>query len=134
MAELSITEAIRLSPIGRTRMYDHYIKNGIITVSVNSKGDKYIESSELFRVFGSAKDNPSTGQVQETPKENAARQGPSEQSEQNAVIQILREQLDKAEQREKEHLKRIDSLTLRLDAPAKRQSWLARIWHAKDGD
>ena len=53
MAQLTITEAIEQSPIGRTRMYSHYIKNGLITVSVNSKGDKYIDSSEVLRVFGS---------------------------------------------------------------------------------
>lgn len=55
MAQLTITQAIKHSPIGRTRMYSHYIKNGLITVSVDSKGEKYIDSSELLRVFGSIK-------------------------------------------------------------------------------
>jgi hypothetical protein len=108
MARLTITEAIKQSPVGRTRMYSHYIKSGLITVSVGSKGDKYIDSSELLRVFGSI------GQLV-----------------QGELVKILREQLAKAEQREQQHLAHIDALTLRLEAPkpVKRKNWFSHFWN-----
>ena len=52
MARLSISEAIRQSPIGKSQFYSKYIDGGLITVSVDNAGKKYVESSELLRVFG----------------------------------------------------------------------------------
>ena len=51
MARLTITEAIELSPYSKTYFYKKYIKGGLISVSVNKDNKKYIESSELVRVF-----------------------------------------------------------------------------------
>ena len=136
MAHLTITEAIKQSPIGRTRMYSHYIKTGLITVSVDSKGDKYIDSSELLRVFGGMEKSVhpehsggiSTLHAPEQPKTNNTEQG--------ELVKILREQLEKAEQREQQHLAHIDALTLRLEAPklVKRENWFTRFWNGKDDE
>lgn len=134
MARLTITEAIERSPIGRTRMYSHYIKNGLITVSVDSKGEKYIDSSEVLRVFGSMEGTEQGEQIQGTNTLNSPEQLKTANTEQGELVKLLREQLDKAEKREQQHLAHIDALTLRLEAPAptKKDNWFMRIWNAKD--
>jgi hypothetical protein len=147
MARLTITEAIKASPIKRTRMYSHYIKKGLITVSVDSSGEKYIDSSELLRVFGTIKkpDQPvtptahsehplETFRVNATELEKPATTVPPEQE--TELVKLLREQLQKAEDREQQHLKRIDSLTLRLEAPKplpKRQNVVVKWWNNLGG-
>lgn len=131
MARLTITEAIKQSPVGRTRMYSHYIKSGLITVSVGSKGDKYIDSSELLRVFGSI-GQPVQGEHSEgTSTLHAPEQPKTGNTEQGELVKILREQLEKAEQREQQHLAHIDALTLRLEAPkpVKRKNWFSHFWN-----
>lgn len=130
MARLTITEAIKQSPIGRTRMYSHYIKTGLITVSVDSKGSKYIDSSELLRVFGNIGNSVQREQVEGTSRLHSTEQQKTLNNEQRELIKILREQLEKAEQREQQHLAHIDALTLRLDAPkpVNYESWLSRFF------
>ena len=131
MARITITEAISRSPVGRTQFYKRYIDEGIISVCTDNAGKKYIESSELIRVFGELEGEQAD--IHEQTNENAATQQSENESE---LVKLLREQLKKAEQREQQHLERIDALTLRLEAPApvKKQSWLAKIWYAKDDD
>lgn len=133
MAQFTITEAIKRSPIGRTRMYSHYIKNGLITVSVNSKGEKYIDSSELLRVFSSIEPSEQDGHSGDVVNLNKPEQAKTANTEQCEIVKLLREQLEKAEQREQQHLAHINSLTLRLEAPAtKKQGWFGRFWNAED--
>lgn len=135
MAKLSITEAIQHSGISRTQFYAKYIKQGLISVS-ESNGKKFIDSSEVLRVFGELK----PVQVADIPK----------QSDQDNIIQdgelikLLREQLEKAEQREQMAISREqklieqnNTLILRLAAPAepvKRESWFTRFWNGKDDE
>jgi hypothetical protein len=55
MAKLTITEAIKRSPVGRSQFYAKYVEGGLITISVDGSGKKYVESSELLRCFGEMK-------------------------------------------------------------------------------
>jgi len=59
MARVSITEAARLAGIGRSSFYQTYINKGAISVSKDSSGKKFIETSELIRVFGELPEHPS---------------------------------------------------------------------------
>ena len=66
MARLTITEAIELSPYSKTYFYKKYIKGGLISVSVDKDNKKYIESSELVRVFPDLKKPESAPTVHDT--------------------------------------------------------------------
>ena len=51
MAKVSISEAARLAGIARSNLYTTYIKKGRISVSKDDQGKKFIDTSELVRVF-----------------------------------------------------------------------------------
>lgn len=89
---LSITEAIKQSPIGRTAFYSK-IKSGLISVSVDGD-EKYIDSSELVRVFG---DKIHLNE-QEAEKPNNS-ELENELSEQALTIEHLTERLADANER-----------------------------------
>lgn len=57
MAKLNITEAAQQVGISRTNLYKNYINKGKLSVTVNSKGQKEIDMSELIRVFGELQGN-----------------------------------------------------------------------------
>ena len=121
MAQLTITEAIKRSPIGKTYFYSQYIDTGKITVSVDGSGKKYIDSSELLRVFGEMKSAPpeQTVNVQEQPAVGDTVQPNSESSEQAELIKELREQIEDLKTDKKFYQSQIVSLTNRLEAPTK---------------
>lgn len=153
MAQLTITEAIKQSPIGRTRMYSHYIKNGLITVSVNSNGIKYIDSSEVLRVFGSMGASEQGEHVQSTATLNTPAHHPAHTEllaktdrAHHDLVQSLKEQISGLNA-DKEFLQsQVVTLTKRLEAPAKpeqntpaekrapvkRQSRISKWWFGLD--
>ena len=91
MARLTVSEAIRQSPVGRTQFYAKYVDEGLITVSVDDRGKKYIDTSELLRVFGEPKgEQQDSSENTETGKTEQAEQVTSEQSD---VIRLLKDQL-----------------------------------------
>lgn len=57
MAQVSISEAAKLAGISRNSLYKTYISKGRITVSSDKSGKKYIETSELLRVFHELQDD-----------------------------------------------------------------------------
>jgi len=128
MARLTITKAIEQSPIGKTHFYKQYIDTGKITVSVDNAGKKYIDSSELIRVFGEL-----TEDVQEQPKVSDTVPAVTEQSE---LVKALREQIAESKEREQFYQERIVSLTNRLEAPAntKRINIITRWWYSLDNN
>lgn len=132
MAKLTITQAIEQSGISRTHFYTHYIKKGLISVSEDS-GKKFIDSSELVRVFPNLKSEQSPN-VQVQTESHTPEQTKSEQSE---LVSVLREQVAELKA-DKEFLQtQIVSLTNRLPAPSgpiKRQNWFMRFWNAKDDE
>lgn len=120
MARLTISEAIRQSPIGRTSFYTKYIDTGIITVSESNQGKRYIDSSELVRVFGDSltlskpehsKDNR---KVTAHPDTNASEQ----YSEQSLLVAQLRTQIEDLKEDKEHYRQQIKDLTLRLEPPA----------------
>lgn len=134
VARLSITQAIEQSGISRTHFYTHYIKKGLISVSEHS-GKKYIDSSELVRVFPDLATEQPPNNTVHTQKHSPEQEKPNN-TEQGELVKLLREQLNKAEQREQQHLAHINALTLRLEAPVatKKQGWFSRFWNAKDDE
>lgn len=132
MAQLTISEAIRRSGIGRTQFYSRYIKKGLVSVS-EQNGKKFIDSSELIRVFGEMKAEQSDI-VPEQSEQNSTEQVIPDTTAQNEQIKLLREQLAEARQRESFYQEQIINLTNRLEPPKpiKRESWFARFWNAKD--
>lgn len=139
MAKLTITEAIKRSPVGRSQFYAKYVESGLVSISVDSSGKKYVESSELLRCFGEIR-----GMVSDSPSESCPVDLKSDNTGlpdngQAEVIKLLKEQLAKAESREEKHLAHIASLTLRLEPPTKprspkRSNIISRWWYGLDKD
>ena len=134
MAQVTISEAIRQSGIGRTRFYK-LINNGTISTSVTTEGKKCIDTSELVRVF------PDLGK--KTTENSFANSLPDnceqlERQIENRLLReqlrIIKEQLDKSEQREKWLQEQNANLLLRIEPPkpVKRENWLTRFWNGKD--
>lgn len=146
MARLSIAEAIRQSPISKSQFYAGYIDKGLITVSVNDLGKRYIDSSEVLRVFGSLKGG-SPGKVKKTSSPDLAGSLEKINTGQADQIRMLKDQVSqlKAEtsKREEFYQTQIIALTARLEAPvhpapnetpvpAKRQSRISKWWFGLD--
>ena len=133
MARVSITEAAKLAGIGRSSLYQTYINKGAISVSKDSSGKKFIETSELIRVFGELGGNTSEqtpdiqGQTEERPDVLGIT---PEETAKDLEIKILREQLEKSEQREQWLQSQVQNLTdtvKLLEAPKKPQH--PRLWY-----
>ena len=113
MAKLSISEAIKQSGVARSTFYNKYVNKGVISISV-SDNKKYIDSSELVRVFpnlvvSTTKNSPSNTESNsvEHPENTLLKM----------EIKLLREVLDKTEQ-DKQWLKDQNAtLLLRLEPP-----------------
>lgn len=103
MARLTITEAIKQSPIGRTAFYAK-INKGLISVSIDGD-DKYIDSSELVRVFGDS----IRANEQETKKPNNT-ELENELTEQAHTIEHLTERLADANERINDYKKTMQLL------------------------
>jgi len=53
--QLSISQAARVANISRSHLYNKYIHSGRISVSETMNGTKYIDASEVARVFNKSK-------------------------------------------------------------------------------
>ena len=118
MAQLTISEAIKRSPVGKSQFYSKYVNGGLISISVDNSGKKFVESSELLRCFGEIKASSPDSPAESSPVESKPNSAGLPDSGQVEVIKLLKEQLAKAESREEKHLAHIASLTLRLEPPA----------------
>ena len=127
MVWVSITEAARLAGIGRSSFYQTYINKGAISVSKDSSGKKFIETSELIRVFGELGDNIS-GQSQNIEDRAEVLDVTATETAKDLEIKVLREQLEKSEQREQWLQSQVQNLTdtmKLLEAPKQPQHpWL----------
>lgn len=108
MAKLTITEAIELSPYSKTYFYKKYLKGGLISVSVDKDNKKYIDSSELVRVFPDLKSPESVPAVHDTSDQVRT------SSEPNSELKYLHEQIAELK-KDKEFLQ---GQLLRLSPPA----------------
>jgi hypothetical protein len=112
MPKVSISEGAKLAGISRSYLYRKYITPGGISVEKDSAGNSVIDTSEIIRVFGrlqgdSDQFTESTQLVTlESNNKNAALQ---------VEVQLLREQLTAATEREKWLQGKVDQLTGQLD-------------------
>ena len=124
MARLSVSEAIKQSGVARSTFYSKYINKGLISVSV-SDGKKYIDSSELVRVFPELDNRTTKNSPSDTESNSIVH---PENTLLKMEIKLLREVLDKTEQ-DKQWLKdQNTTLLLRLEAPAQPVNPLIRWW------
>lgn len=130
MALVSITEAIKLSPIGKTHFYKNYLKTGKIS-TVEKSGRKLIDTSELLRVFSELKSEPPVNVPEQSTVNDTV---PTEQvsNEQRELVQILKDQISELKADKAFLQSQVVSLTNRLPAPTKKQNWFMRFWTAKD--
>ncbi|MDM1337165.1 hypothetical protein HXZ93_14330 [Acinetobacter pseudolwoffii] len=89
MSLLSIVEASKQFNITRSRIY-RALEKGTITAQIDADGVKRIDPSDMVRVFGNAKHKKPAPNKSDTLK--------MEQSE--TVVEILKEQLKQAQERE----------------------------------
>ena len=130
MARLSVSEAIRQSGVSRSSFYAKFVNTGKISVSVDEHEKKFIDSSEVLRVFGTLKgkqseDNPNT------VNENSL--GVTEDAK-DAQIKLLQQQLAKSEERETFYQEQLVSLTNRLEGPTQQHkpNPFTRWWRGLD--
>jgi hypothetical protein len=146
MARLSVSEAARQAGISRQYFYKKFINNGTITVSEDEAGNKFIDDSELLRVFGGRlpKDKPPSTRVTVNRQQILHQATPQNDSLSNGLqveVQLLREQLldkneqiRKAEEREQRLMAQVDNLTAAIkqiehkpEAPQQRW-WNKKLW------
>jgi len=53
--QLSISQAAKVANVARSTLYNNYINKGRISVSETTDGEKYIDASEVARVFNKIK-------------------------------------------------------------------------------
>ena len=130
MALVNITEAARLAGKSRSHFYKGYIKTGKVSVSKDAEDKPCIDTAELLRVFGNLQDTGNTGEQDAqahapTPPPPSADTGKLAALE--LEVKLLREQLEKAEGREKWLQGQVENLTdtmKRLEAPKNKPvSW-----------
>lgn len=109
MAKVSISEAIKLSGVSRSSFYGKYIKQGLISISVDHNGKKQVDTSELVRVFGELKEqqnNDSPVHLDSPRKSKENKLGQDEKTE----IMLIRQQLQEAKNRETVALAQLEEL------------------------
>lgn len=90
MTLLTIVDAAKQFNVTRSRIY-RALDKGTITAQIDDEGVKRIDPSDMVRVFGNAKQKKTVPNKSETAI--------TEQSE--TIVELLKEQLRKAEEREK---------------------------------
>jgi hypothetical protein len=115
MPKYSISDAARRAKIARSTMYERFINTGKISteeVTVNGNKRKVIDSSEWERVFG-RQTADSTSETSDSVRafgDNTSKTGTTDM-----LVQVLLEQLAKAEARELRLLDQVDRLTRQLE-------------------
>ena len=134
MAQVSISEAARLAGISRGGLYKSYLNKGVVSVSTDSAGKKFIDTSELLRVFGELKGDSSelspseqkyTGTLSpEKPQENG-------ETAQDVEIKMLREQVEELKADKAFYQAQVTELTSTmklLEAPKSSEPVYPRLW------
>jgi hypothetical protein len=115
MALISISEAAKLAGIARSHLYSQYINTGAISVTRDSRGKPKIDTAELLRVFGSIQLD--IGQDNRTPEKTVIQDSLGQEkalalnTDALAMIELLKEQLAKAEERERFYQAQLAELT-----------------------
>ncbi|TXH66683.1 MAG: hypothetical protein E6Q83_20095 [Thiothrix sp.] len=112
MALISISEAAKLAGIARSHFYSQYLNSGFISVTRDEKGKPKIDTSELVRVFGvlTAVQRTPEKTVHQDSAESASNPSKNEAT-QTAMIELLKEQLAEAKEREKFYQQQLTELS-----------------------
>ena len=92
MALVNFTQAAKMAGISRSYFHRKYIKQGVLSVSTDSDGNKKVDTSELLRVFGELKGVPVHSE-QDTLNAQGAHSDVNPDSELLAENEILRAKL-----------------------------------------
>lgn len=114
MARVNISEAAKLAGITRSYLYSKYINKGLVSVATDNDGKKYIETSEILRVFGKLKEDTEDNTVNRQ-EEDTVTQPDTELfvtlGELKVETKHLKEQLAASQEREAFYQKQITELT-----------------------
>ena len=129
MGKLSISGAARATGKARTTIQAH-IKKGLVSVECDPTGKKLIDASELQRVYGkldytTAGDAVNQSEVlHQVASPNQAGSGQGNDAALKREIELLRQQLEEAREREKKLLGLVEKQTNLLEHRAiKKPFW-----------
>ena len=108
MALVSISEAARLAGCTRANLYKTYIQTGKLSVTHDHQGKPKVDTAEVLRVFGSLQgdNNPIDTGIQSLTGASV-----TPNTSQEKEVQMLREQLEEAKEREQWYRQQIGELT-----------------------
>lgn len=137
MAQFTIAGAARAAGVGRATI-QRALKSGRLSATTNEQGERVIDLTELLRVFGPLKQSEQPASSIASPLDTGGEQGLSA-----VLVEVLREQLRKAEEREQqaqqekarllslleaEQQARRELETKRLPAPRPAPTGKGRLW------
>jgi len=96
MAQFTIAGAARAAGVGRATI-QRALKSGRLSATTNEQGERMIDLTELLRVFGPLKQSEQPASSIASPLDTGGEQGSSA-----VLVEVLREQLRKAEEREQQ--------------------------------
>lgn len=140
MTRVSINQAADMAGIGRNTFYQRHLNEGCpqpLTTDNQGKKGRFIEISELLRYYPNIKltdnqdniQNVTQGQVMTFDKDNENKAIQAELKAAREMIELLKDQLEKAEARESKHMDVIAQQTRLLEhkqaqpAPKRRGWW-----------
>ena len=133
MALISISEAAKLAGIARSHFYSQYLNSDVISVTRDEKGKPKIDTSEWVRVFGvlTAVQRTPEKTVHQDSAELASNPSKTEAT-QTAMIELLKEQLAEAKEREQFYQQQLADLTqtiqlLEHHVPKEARRWW-QVW------
>ena len=137
MAQFTLAGAARAARVGRATI-QRALKSGRLSATTNEQGERVIDLTELLRVFGPLKQSEQPASSIASPLDTGGEQGLSA-----VLVEVLREQLRKAEEREQqaqqekarllslleaEQQARRELETKRLPAPRPALTGKGRLW------
>lgn len=96
MAQFTIAGAARAAGVGRATI-QRALKSGRLSATTNEQGERVIDLTELLRVFGPLKQSEQLASSIVSQLDTDSEQGSSA-----VLVEVLREQLCKAEEREQQ--------------------------------
>lgn len=123
MSQVNITQAAKLAGLSRSHFQKNYVKTGKITVSRDDRGRPQIDTAELLRVFGKLHHTePHSVALSSTTQDHTPKSHTTHLTE----IELLKQQLKRAEEREQfyqEQIKELTSTVKLLEAPKYPRLW-----------
>lgn len=120
---VSISEAIKMAGVSRATFY-RYMETGKISIQVDGRGKKSVETSEIIRVFGEASKRPEKvsgdNLKQSVQIENVLVK--QENQHLKEVLNRLEKELEQSKEREKRAEERLDAVLLRLSSTEQKEA------------